>query len=99
MLLCQAQVGGANVPVSASMDKIAPAADATVRGKEQLTLNIPIDATASGGLGLSVRGVTEKINDVLLDRGIFVKSILPNSAAAKVCIGRSGWPIGSNVTI
>lgn len=51
--------------------------------REVVALKIPLDGTS--GLGVNVKGKIMPAADGSLREGIFVKSVLPDGAAAKVC--------------
>ena len=56
--------------------------------REVLTFEIPLNDTGSAGLGVSVKGKTQRIKqinngDEVVDLGIFVKSVIHGGAASK----------------
>lgn len=55
----------------------------TGRQREVLTFEIPLNDTGSAGLGVSVKGKTTRVDDKVVDLGIFAKSIIHGGAASK----------------
>ena len=57
---------------------------AVMKNKEILEFNIPVHATGSAGLGVSVKGKTLTTEEGTRDLGIFVKAVINGGAASKV---------------
>ena len=55
-------------------------------GKDILSFNIPLDTCGVAGLGVTVHGSKKKQSGG--DMGIYIKSIVPDGAAAQVNWGR-----------
>jgi hypothetical protein len=53
-------------------------------------LDIPLNETGSAGLGVSVKGKTQKREGIpgAMDLGIFVKAVMHGGAASKVTMAR-----------